>query len=620
MMHHALDVFDFDDASIKWNMKGDVQAFLNEGITALVEGNTERAIGQLTMAIDRDESLWVARYYRAICYKITFKANEALFDLLQADGLNSNQYEIKMELGKTYMIINEAKKAERFLNEATKLKPTEVQAYYFLALIQLFENNLNTAEGYFKKCDDLMPKFPDSKFQMGLILLRQTNNFEGAISLLTRAIELDSMHADARQTRFLIRLERKQDLSRALEDVNFLLTYNKFHLGWRMARAYLLIQYSNYDGAFLDIKRVLDASSMNQDNFMWRLGKVEHNIDIQNAGRYVVTKMYGLSDKNQVIIKKAFCKIVVGKYEEALAAMATSLQSDSHPAFLYLKGLSNELMGYWQDAQPYYNKALARDDDIFDLHRKRGNFHANLQQWKQAEKEFNVMERLYPDVISTYRVRGIARFYNKKYMEAIADLNHYLKVDSTNLECVAYRGRCYQAMGMMMPAIRDLAKGFEFDWIDFDRANKAIDTLIWNEDSVRLAQFTSYFSVFRPFPARSSRSEMLKLKLMLIGEKWSEIEREWNVYGNTQVIKDDKKFGSILFTVRGAELADGKNLNEALQMFIKAVSYDKDNAHAYFERGKLFLQLRNHVGAREDFSMAMQLGDNRATKYLQKIE
>lgn len=608
-MHYTRTVFDFNNVPVTWNMKGEVQAYLNEGINSLNEGNIEGAIGQLTEAVKLDNTLWIAYYYRAVCYKISDKPQEALSDLLEADALHDDQFEINLEIAKVYIILKQGQPAERFLNKAIKIRPADVQAF--------FTNNLDGAWDFFKKCDEVKPDFPDSKVQMGVISL-QRNDMEGGMALFDKAIQLDSMQADARQARLLIRLEARMDLSRALDDANFLLAYNQFHPGWRMARAYLLIQYNDFEAAFRDIKRVLDATAMNQDTFLWRRRRVEQSIDIQNAGRYLSSRIYGLSDKNQVIMKKAFCQIVIGKYDDALKTIATSLQSDTSPAFLYLKGLANELMGYWQDAQPYYNKALARDNDIFDLHRKRGNYHSARQEWAQAEKDFDVMEKLYPDVMVTYRVRGIARYYNKKYKEAFEDLNRYLKSDSMNLECIAFRGRCYQEMGMMMPGLKDLSKGNEFNWIDFNRANDLMDTLVWKEDSERLTEFVGYFSRFFPFPAVSSRAEMLELKLMLAAKLWLQIEAEWNDFKDAPIVRGDKRFGSILFTAYGASLVERRNLNEALQLFTEAIKFDKNNAYAYYERGKLLIQLREIAKATDDLSKALSLGDRRATKYLEQ--
>lgn len=277
-------------------------------------------------------------------------------------------------------------------------------------------------------------------------------------------------------------------------------------------------------------------------------------------------------------------------------------------------------MGYWQDAQPFYNKALSRDNDIFDLHRKRGNYFATLQRWKEAEKEFDAMERLYPDVLTTYRVRGIARYYNRKYREAITDLDRYLATDSMHREAIAYRGRCYQELGQMWVAYRDLSVGREFDWIDFDRANNLMDSLIWKEDMIKLDQFVSIFKVFLPFPVRNFSAEVFEMKLLWVMKNWSRIEDEWTDFGSTKWVKEDKRFGSFLFTVHAAALIEKGKLEEAHQALTVALSYDKSNSYAYLERGKLFLQSSQMAKAREDFSNALRLGDIRAKKYLEKAE
>jgi tetratricopeptide (TPR) repeat protein len=409
-------------------------------------------------------------------------------------------------------------------------------------------------------------------------------------------------------------------LKRALDDVSFLLRYNPLHPGWRWARANLFIQYKNYEAAFLDIKDVMKVTSMDKNDFLWRTsyGR-DKGIDIQNAGKYVVSKIYGLPERHQAVLKKAYCQIVIGQNEEALATLGTSHLSGSHPAFLYLKGLANELMGYWIDAQPFYNKALARDNDIVELHLKRGNFHANRQEWAEAEKDFDVVLKRQPDFMAAYRARGIAHYYNKKYAEAIVDLNHYLKVDSANLECIAYRGRCYQEMGRMFDAIRDLSDGREFGWIDFNRANKTIDSLIWAEDSVHLAQFISYFSVFLPFQLTNSSAEIFDLKMMIVDGRWQEIDDEWEEYGDSRLMQLDKRFASILCAFRGASLTEKGQYGEAARMFKEAIGHDKNNSYAYFERGKLHLRQKEFGLAKSDFSKAFTLGDTRAARFLGKV-
>ena len=87
----------------------------------------------------------------------------------------------------------------------------------------------------------------------------------------------------------------------------------------------------------------------------------------------------------------------------------------------------------------------------------------------------------------------------------------------------------------------------------------------------------------------------------------------------SQYLKEDKRFGSYLFTVRAVTLRRKNDFDGAKEMLMKALAFDKTNALAYFERGKLLLQLNDPSKAKEDFIVALKLGDHRATNYLTKI-
>jgi len=616
MLHYTRDVFDFNDVQFKWEVKGEVQAFLNEGINTLKEGNVEVSIGQLTEAIDRDQTFWVPRYYRAICYKLTNRKEEALHDLLEADAVNRNHYETNLELGKVYMLHERGSKAEQYLNNARMLNPTAAEPYYFLGIIQLVYGNFDDARKNFQKCNDLQPKFPDSKIQLALMAARKEDDLYAAIPYLDKAIEGDSMQADAREARLLIRVNAQIDLRKALEDVNFLLKYNQFHLRWRAARAYLLLLYTDYDAAFADLKRVFDATSRNENHFMWSSMQTEESIEVQNAGRYISSKIYGLPDKDASTIRKAFCLIVAKKYEAALATLSNGSRSEGHVTFLYLKGLANDLWGYLGDAQPYYSRALARDNDIFDLHKRVGISHSKNQRYNAAIKEFNEMERLIPDAIITYKLRGLARIQIQEYRLALTDL---LRADSTDSECIWGIGICYQNLGSMLPATRELIRGGNYIHIDFDKLNKTADSLIWKQDTVKLVELA------RSFPpdllARVSEFQVLhaarlKLKLMLVEKKWEEIDLGWKEFEPTKYIRDDKRLGSCLFTIRGAWLINKKELKEAMVILNKAVDYDKYNSHAFFQRATLHSMLNDPTNAKLDLAAASKLGDSRATNLL----
>src|SRR5271170_5963922 len=59
-----LNPADYVDVKFKWNMKGNVQVFLNEGLNDLKEGHPQQAISNFNEAIKLDSEDWVIYYYR----------------------------------------------------------------------------------------------------------------------------------------------------------------------------------------------------------------------------------------------------------------------------------------------------------------------------------------------------------------------------------------------------------------------------------------------------------------------------------------------------------------------------------------------------------------------------
>jgi Tfp pilus assembly protein PilF len=63
------ELFESDTVAFEWNMSGVAQANLNEGINQFKDQKFGVAIERLTDVIKQEPKLWMAYYYRAICYK-----------------------------------------------------------------------------------------------------------------------------------------------------------------------------------------------------------------------------------------------------------------------------------------------------------------------------------------------------------------------------------------------------------------------------------------------------------------------------------------------------------------------------------------------------------------------
>src|SRR3989337_216046 len=77
-----LDPKDHLDLKFKWDMKGNIQVFMNEGINYLKEGNPTLAITNFDEVIKLDSLSWIGYYYRGVSKKHLFKFEEAKKDFL----------------------------------------------------------------------------------------------------------------------------------------------------------------------------------------------------------------------------------------------------------------------------------------------------------------------------------------------------------------------------------------------------------------------------------------------------------------------------------------------------------------------------------------------------------
>jgi len=81
---------------------------------------------------------------------------------------------------------------------------------------------------------------------------------------------------------------------------------------------------------------------------------------------------------------------------------------------------------------------------IFSMRtKKRGIYRSNVQQWPDAEEDFTEMIRINPQSKFGYKLRSVARYYQKNYPNALKDVNKVLMIDSTDCEARQTRGHAF---------------------------------------------------------------------------------------------------------------------------------------------------------------------------------
>jgi tetratricopeptide (TPR) repeat protein len=243
-----------------------------------------------------------------------------------------------------------------------------------------------------------------------------------------------------------------------------------------------------------------------------------------------------------------------GHYEDAVAGFKSSIASDEGNSYLML-GLARCYVKTGNDslANVYFQRAIESDADNVQIYKWQAEFLKENRRYEEAERAFlnfiNHAEVNDPDLayINSLRtsVKGIALFNAGKKGEALDSLTKAIKYYESNSEAYCYISRYYAE-----------------DKRDYAEAEKYVNLAIVHD--------TNYV------PAYVQKADLMTRKTALLG-------------------------------LPSTHSSAAANRLEAIRLLTKAISKDRRNNEAYFNRGKLYLELGGFddlVAATEDFTKA----------------
>ncbi len=618
-------LYGYEDIDFVWKVEGKLQVFLNEGINYLKEGNPTAALANLNDFIKEDSTFWVARYYRGVTNKLLRKLKNAEADFLASLALNKNSYESMVEMGKIYQFRNNARRAEKWYNQAIQLKPEKPLAYYMKGELELTQRNPRQAIKNYKISIEKDPQFSDAKTKLALIEIIQKDNLEAGLPYLDDILRKDTVNRIALLFRSSINYKKKPNSS--LKDLNTLVRIYPENIEIRHARGELLIELENYEAAFVDMRKVIQASREDENYFIGQQTELDKYIDLLNAGNYTTRIIFGFDDNDAKKIKKGFCLLLVGKYDASDREFNSVKDANKNALIPYLKAVVNEHAGNHREALRLYNLALVFDNDITDAHKKRAIYLSELQNWSASEKDFSEVIKINPEIHVIYKLRGVARYHQLNFSGAIEDFTKYidyLKRDSLELaqplqfkiyqEVVGYRAMAYQKADLYMDAVYDFLVSDNMRAIDLILMDQSIMQLINKSDTTKAINYLNKYLQQKPYFVEARVS---KIKILVMQKKWDKIDHE---------IDEALKSGSsaYLHFVKGLVLKEKKNETEAIKFFTESIELSnklhESNAPAYLERGKLFAKLNKKKLASKDFEAAQKLGSKEAARLLSELK
>lgn len=600
---------DYLPVNFQWNMSGELQALINEGINSLDENKTSTALLNLNRAVRIDSTLWMSRYYRGICYKRLGLVDSSNYDFLATINLNPTLAEPHIERAENYIERKQLRKASRDLDLAIEKNPSLPQIYYNQAALAIFESNINKARRLYKKANEVGPKYPDAYLMQGL-LTAYKNDSKEAFELIGKAIEVDSTYSEAYFWRGFILLETNKT-EECLKEWNSLIQYNPTNVLYLVMRGYLYIEQNQFDNAYLDFKNALKADEVDENRFAGKQSALDKRIDLQAAANYLIANGYGLDETAFAFLKKGFCLMLVEKTREALESLTHAENIQPSATVYFLKAMAFEHLGEHPKALEYYTRALKRDNDIFDAHKKRTVYRLELKDWDGAHQDLQDMFRLEPDSHIGHRLSGIVKGHQRDYAGALKHLDKFLAIDTTDFEIYRTRAVCYTMLQKRDEAHRDLLVLLKKEPLSWPLRDEISGYYLMLKDTAQALTVLKEYADLRP------AIYLPKKKMAAIYVEQRDFAHAESLIAEVKKMIDEHYQPweySEIYMWEGVIASNRKDFKKAIDKFSLAVKRDRENRLARYHRAKTYQQTGQIKKSLEDFEYlaAVDFQDSKA--------
>jgi tetratricopeptide (TPR) repeat protein len=602
-----VELEDYASFNFKWDLPGNMQALINDGLTNLDEEKYNKAIQAFDDAIQTMPTFAPAFYYRGICHKKISNFDKARLDLNEAARLAPKEPCVLTELGEVYQTQGRFTEAQKIFRKAIKLNPDIAEPYYALGNIEYqTKNNKTAAMEWYEKSNAITP-FPKALVRMAVHTYSDNPiDQKIAIDYLTKALHVDSSFQRALFWKALLQ-SRMGLFSESLKDLNKLIRYNPTNAGLIVNRATLYTELGDYDRAFIDFKELSRSlSGIDRNLFTASQSLLDKQLDYQFAFQYVTRTMFGLSESAMTLLKKGFCFLAVGKNYRAINQFSQSLTIERSAVSYFLIALAQEHIGEHDSAFNNYQRALKIDKDIFDAHKKVAIYFSVASNFRKAYEHFEHMVRLEPSLPVTYRLRSQIRLQFKDYYGTMLDLNKFIAKDTTNAEVYAMRGFSLYSLGNYREAKPDLERAIRLDSTKSSNYNLLVETLLHLKDTAQA--FACILTCERRMQLDPSLF-IVKIRLLIEAkniEKASKLIE--SVMGTVKLINFSHADMVSLYVLDSKVDYARNHLKSALKKVNNALEITPKNDEGLFLRAKILIKQGENEQARKDLLMLTEKG------------
>jgi tetratricopeptide (TPR) repeat protein len=430
---------------------------VKEAVDALRREESEKAVADLSAAIKTDPTSWELYYYRGIGFLQQSRVNDALSDFRRAEKLAPTVAEIYYEIGRVYHGLSwNWKSADGYYDKAIELDPLLVEAYFNKGSLSIYFHNGSAweAEKLYKACIEINRNFSDGHVGLGILAMRRGKK-EEALAFFDHAVSIAPSSFQTYFWRGVSNFSLKR-MDKAVADFDRSFQLKQLPICLFM-RGFVNIERSDYDQAFADMQKAISLTGDSKGKYIGVNTLLDKQSDLLAVARYISLHGAEMSAHEYTTFKKSFGLLVSGQPTKGLEELKIKPMQRS-ASFYFLQGIDFEQLKMHDSAFQSYQRALALDNDIFEVQKKMGVYRTALSDWRGAYGHVTEMIRIQPNNYTTYRLRGTIKFQQKEYIGAIIDLSEYLKNDSTDNDALLLRSQARTAVRDYSGAKGDLLK------------------------------------------------------------------------------------------------------------------------------------------------------------------
>jgi len=601
----GINPFDYNKIKFSWNMAGNVQIEMNEGLYAIDQNQLGEAIGHFNQVLKLDSDFGPAYYYRSICHKKQLNLNSAEYDMKQASRLLKIS-ECFIELGDIYYLKREFGKAIEAYEKALKVNPKLVTAHYKLGCLMSNLSQIDMGIKFFEKCLELDSTYVKANLQLGLISMRFEKDKQRASQLFTKVIHTDSSNVQAYFWRSLVYLGNREDSS-SLADLNRIIELAPSNPYFLLIRGLLLVELKKFDYAFIDLRKALTTNKVSEGRSRFNQNPLDKRIDMQNASEYLNRVLYGYDDLSTEFLKIGFCLLLAGKYAEAIENFDRVYRLNKSACEVYLTALAYEHMGEHTLAFKAYSNAILLDPDIFDTYKKRAVYRSELKEWDGAFDDLNEMRRLQPGSYVTNRLSGFLKHNYADYNGSIKELDIYLKQDSADVEALKVRADSKSKLKDFLGAASDFKRAVALTYQEKELERLVITNTLLAGDTINAIKLLIEFNKTNPMLGSEIQLTVLYIQtrdFKMAEARISKLDKE---FGNTGLAPYPNTNMSYVYYLKSRlHLKQGHN-TDALKQINKCLKLSDLNEFL-FQRAMVFLQMNQIENARKDLDALKKKG------------